>query len=53
MLKALINAYRKHSIYRNTYNELSKLSEKELNDMGLSRSQISGLAYEVTYGKTA
>lgn len=50
MLKAIIAAYRKHSMYRETYNELSRLSNKELYDLGIDRSEIERVSYETTYG---
>jgi uncharacterized protein YjiS (DUF1127 family) len=51
MLKAIIVAYKRHSIYTRTLKELERLSDKELYDLGLDRSKITSLAYEVTYGK--
>lgn len=51
MLKALINAYRKHSIYRSTYKELSRLTNHELQDLGLHRSMLESVAREAAYGK--
>lgn len=50
MLKAMIAAYRKHAMYRETYNELSRLSTKELYDLGIDRSEIERVSYETTYG---
>ena len=38
-------------IYRETYNELAALNGRELADLGISRSQIRGLAHETAYGK--
>lgn len=37
-------------VYRATYNELSALTDRELNDLGLSRSGIRAVAYEAAYG---
>ena len=37
--------------YRNTYNELMALSGRELADLGLHRSQIRAIAYDVAYNK--
>jgi uncharacterized protein YjiS (DUF1127 family) len=50
MIRKLINAYKKHMIYRATYNELARLTEKELYDLGIDRSQIEKVALEATYG---
>lgn len=41
----------KHRAYRETYNELSKMSDKELRDIGISRGMIHHIALESTYGK--
>jgi uncharacterized protein YjiS (DUF1127 family) len=50
MLKAFINYIRKQKQYRKTYSELSKLSTRELNDIGISRYMISRIAAESAYG---
>jgi uncharacterized protein YjiS (DUF1127 family) len=39
--------------YRNCVNELSALSNRELRDLGLHRSQIRSIAYEEAYRKAA
>lgn len=36
----------KRKLYRETHNELSKLTEKELNDIGLTRGEIHSVAME-------
>ncbi len=38
-------------VYNKTYAELSQLSSRELDDLGISRSMISRLAYEAAYEK--
>ena len=38
-----------HRTYRQTYNELSALTDKELNDIGLSRGDIHSVAMEAYY----
>lgn len=40
----------KRKIYRQTFRELSSLSDRALADLGLSRSMIKGLAREAAYG---
>lgn len=40
----------KYKIYRATINELEVLSNRELSDLGLSRSMIKGVAIEAAYG---
>lgn len=44
MLSALIKAYKNHLIYTRTIDELSKLSDKELYDIGIERSHIASIA---------
>lgn len=39
----------RYRLYRQTVNELGALSNRELADLGLCRSQIRALAYEVAY----
>lgn len=46
-LRAKFQQYR---LYRQTVNELSSLSNRELADLGLNRSGIKGTAIEVVYG---
>lgn len=38
-----------HKMYRDTYNELSKLSDRELKDIGLCRGDIHSIAMESYY----
>lgn len=47
-----IQAYRARNDFRRTYNELNKLSARELDDLGISRSEIRRVAMESTYGPT-
>lgn len=53
MLKALFDAYRKNVVYRTTYKELDSLSNRELSDLGMTRSSIKDAAYSAAYGKEA
>lgn len=46
MFDAAAQRYAKHRVYRETYSELAALGDRELNDLGLSRSMIRGLALE-------
>ncbi|WP_299670718.1 DUF1127 domain-containing protein [uncultured Roseobacter sp.] len=46
LLNAAKARYAKHRVYRQTYTELAALGERELNDLGLSRSMIRGIALE-------
>lgn len=50
MLKAIIAAYKKHAVYMATYRELSRLTNRELYDIGLDRYEIESIAKESAYG---
>lgn len=52
-LAALREAWGRYRVYRRTHDELSALSARELDDLGISRSMISRLAYEAAYGRNA
>lgn len=39
-------------IYRNTLNELRELSDRDLNDLGISRASIRTIALDAAYGQT-
>ncbi|NOE32164.1 DUF1127 domain-containing protein [Ruegeria sp. HKCCD7318] len=43
-------AQSKRRIYRATYYELSVLSDRDLTDLGIPRSNIKKLALEAAYG---
>lgn len=47
----LRDGFARRRVYNRTYTELSQLSTRELDDLGISRSMISRLAYEAAYGK--
>ena len=47
-LRARYEAWR---VYRKTRTELSALSDRELDDLGLSRSSIPAVSHEAAYGK--
>jgi uncharacterized protein YjiS (DUF1127 family) len=40
---------RRNAIYRQTLRELSSLSERELNDIGLSRSQVQQVSLQAAH----
>jgi len=40
----------RHGMYRETLRELSNLSDRELADIGLHRSQITAIALKAAYG---
>lgn len=53
MIAALRDSWNRSRVYTRTYNELSMLSTRELNDIGISRSMITRLAHEAAYGANA
>jgi uncharacterized protein YjiS (DUF1127 family) len=44
-------AYAAWRVYRNTVNELQDLSDRDLNDLGIARSQIRAIAMDAAYGQ--
>lgn len=50
-ITVLREAIKRRQVYKRTHAELSQLSTRELDDLGISRSMISRLAYEAAYGK--
>jgi uncharacterized protein YjiS (DUF1127 family) len=45
------DAYAKRRIYVQTVEELNKLTDRELGDLGISRLSITDVAREAAYGK--
>ncbi len=43
--------FAKYRVFRQTYAELASLSDRELSDLGISRSMIRGLAHEAAYAE--
>lgn len=41
----------RRAVYRQTLRELNALTDRDLNDLGISRSMITRLAHESAYGK--
>lgn len=46
---ALASRRAQNRVYRNTYNELASLTDRELSDIGISRSDIKRVASEAAY----
>ena len=44
IFKSIIKKYKNYKLYARTVNELSVLSDKELKDIGMSRSEIKSVA---------
>ena len=51
VLAAWAVARERRAVYARTLKELSGLSDRELSDINLSRSQIKDVAHEAAYGK--
>ena len=49
--KSLAESVARYRVYRETEAELSNLSDRDLADLGLSRSGIKAVALEAAYGK--
>ena len=52
-VEGLADRWRRFRLFRRTYAELDALSTRELDDLGISRSMITRLAYEAAYGRNA
>jgi len=50
-IQGLRSRIHRRRVYARTYAELSNLSTRELDDLGISRSMISRLAYEAANQK--
>ena len=51
LIATIREAYQRHRIYRDTVSELNALTQRELDDMGITRSMITRLALEAAYGR--
>ncbi|MCJ7872529.1 DUF1127 domain-containing protein [Marinovum sp. 2_MG-2023] len=49
MLRAFGTRVAQYRVYRDTLHELQMLSVRELNDLGVSQSEIRRVAYEAAY----
>ena len=49
MLDNLVTRFNRYRLYRQTVNELSDLTNRELEDLGLNRSMIRRVAYQAAY----
>jgi len=45
----LIENMTRYRVYRTTVSELSSLTERELNDLGISRAEVRGIAYKAAF----
>ncbi|SFN90516.1 DUF1127 domain-containing protein [uncultured Cohaesibacter sp.] len=51
MMNTVVKNYRQWRNYRDTVEELNRLSTRDLNDLGISRSDISDIAREAATAK--
>jgi uncharacterized protein YjiS (DUF1127 family) len=51
MISKILNWYRDRKRFKYTYRELNRLTDRELDDMGIHRSMITRVALESTYGQ--
>lgn len=51
LFAGLRDALARRKVYRETLRELKSLSNRELADLGISRSMITRVAVEAAYGK--
>ncbi|NBB98618.1 MAG: DUF1127 domain-containing protein [Alphaproteobacteria bacterium] len=49
LVKRISDAVARRRVYNRTYAELNNLTTRELDDLGISRSMISRLAYEAAF----
>jgi uncharacterized protein YjiS (DUF1127 family) len=47
--EALMNRFSRYMMYRRTLNELAGLNDRELADLGLTRSGLRRIAYQAAY----
>lgn len=51
LFASLRDRWDRYMTYRRTYAQLSRLSSRDLADLGISRNMISRMAREAAYGK--
>jgi uncharacterized protein YjiS (DUF1127 family) len=49
LLDGLAARYAQYRLYRTTYDELNRLSDRELADLGLHRANIASVSLEAAY----
>ena len=49
LLSGLSTRYAQYRTYRQTLEELERLSERELADLGIHRAQLRSIAYKAAY----
>jgi uncharacterized protein YjiS (DUF1127 family) len=51
MINTVVENYRQWRNYRDTVDELARLSNRDLSDIGICRSDINAIAFEVATAK--
>ena len=49
-VRSIQSSYRRWRLFRRTMNELGMLTDRDLADLGLSRSDVRRVAHEAAYG---
>jgi uncharacterized protein YjiS (DUF1127 family) len=49
MLDTVVNKFRAYAKYQSTYRELSRLSHRELADLGINRHEIPTIARKASF----
>lgn len=49
MFGTVVNRLRTYRKYQDTYRELSRLSQRELDDLGIARADIPAIARQAAY----
>jgi len=49
----MLDAWQRARVFRDTHAELDSLSARKLDDLGISRTMITRVAYEAAYGPKA
>jgi len=52
MFTSISESFEQSRLFQATYNELNALGARELADLGISRSDITRIAYDAVYGET-
>lgn len=50
-VESVADTFARYRVYKRTHDELNRLSSRELDDLGISRSMITRLAHEAAYEK--
>jgi uncharacterized protein YjiS (DUF1127 family) len=49
-VESLVARYAQYRLYRQTFDELNRLTDRELADLGLHRTMLSTVAAQAAYG---